>query len=498
MSLRLTLEDIASSGKRVLVIGLGIRGIESARFFARHGIKVVIAEKQSEIAFREASKYEADIPTLMALGIEVCFGLDGEGIAPKLADVGLVLVSPGVSLESSIMGTVKRLGVPCVSELELGVQLHRGRSVVVTGSNGKSTTSALIEHMIRTSGGRTSLCGNVGASVVSHAELLDGPENGTSILLVDASSYQLESSTVLKPSVSVILNISENHLERHGSLERYATVTGRVLRLQSKQDLAVLNADDALVFGMAKSCRAQIGVFGERSPAEMAQVSSTWAHISYSASRFGRIELCFEGVMESYATDTSKLLGPHNRYNMAAAVLVSRSLGISQKTIQEGLVTFSPLEHRLEEIVDDGILKVFNDSKSTTVAASVAALSTVISLYEQKQIVLMIGGLSKAGSWKPLLAEISKGGSTRVNVVCFGKDAHLLASHCRSQGVCPEERGSLKDATHAAFSLMPDGGVLLLSPGCASFDEFSDFEHRGKEFKRYVHEYLNQGLKATA
>ena len=202
--------------------------------------------------------------------------------------------------------------------------------------------------------------------------------------------------------------------------------------------------------------------------------------------------------MESYATDTSKLLGPHNRYNMAAAVLVSRSLGISQKTIQEGLVTFSPLEHRLEEIVDDGILKVFNDSKSTTVAASVAALSTVISLYEQKQIVLMIGGLSKAGSWKPLLAEISKGGSTRVNVVCFGKDAHLLASHCRSQGVCPEERGSLKDATHAAFSLMPDGGVLLLSPGCASFDEFSDFEHRGKEFKRYVHEYLNQGLKATA
>jgi UDP-N-acetylmuramoylalanine--D-glutamate ligase len=498
MTLRATLEEIARSGKRVLVVGLGIRGIESARFLARLGLMVLVAERQSEVAFREASKYEGDIQALSELGIEVSFGVDGEGVAPKLADVGLVLVSPGVSLESSIMGTVKRLGVPCVSELELGVQLHRGQSVVVTGSNGKSTTSALIEHIIRTGGGSAARCSNAGASVVSHAELLDGSDGGTSVLLVEASSYQLESSTVLHPAVSVILNISENHLERHGSLERYASAKARVLRLQSNQDFAALNGDDPVVFGMAKSCRAQIGLFGQRPPTEMAKVSSTWAHISYSRSPWGSLEVCFEGALESYATEASRLRGSHNRYNMAAAVLVSRRLGIPQKVIQEALDTFSPLEHRLEEVSAEARIKVINDSKSTSVAASVAALSTVKGLYKEQQVLLLIGGLSKAGSWSPLLAEVLKDDPSRIRVICFGKDAHLLASHCRSQGICPEVCGTLREATHAALSAVSDGGVLLLSPGCASFDEFADFEHRGREFKRYVCDYFNNDLKATA
>jgi UDP-N-acetylmuramoylalanine--D-glutamate ligase len=183
---------------------------------------------------------------------------------------------------------------------------------------------------------------------------------------------------------------------------------------------------------------------------------------------------------------------------MAAAVLVSRRLGIPQKVIQEALDTFSPLEHRLEEVSAEARIKVINDSKSTSVAASVAALSTVKGLYKEQQVLLLIGGLSKAGSWSPLLAEVLKDDPSRIRVICFGKDAHLLASHCRSQGICPEVCGTLREATHAALSAVSDGGVLLLSPGCASFDEFADFEHRGREFKRYVCDYFNNDLKATA
>jgi UDP-N-acetylmuramoylalanine--D-glutamate ligase len=312
-------------------------------------------------------------------------------------------------------------------------------------------------------------------------------------LVVEASSYQLEGSAFLKPHVSVVLNISENHLERHGSLERYAAAKERALRLQTAEDVAVINGDDPMVVGMARRCRASKAVFGIAQEGDLSKLSSTWAHISYLNNPYGKILVSRGGELEEYLTDHVRLLGRHNRYNMAAAILVARHMGVPPEIVQAGLESFPPLEHRLEIIHNLGGQIVINDSKSTTVAATVAALSTVREHYPSARVALMIGGLSKAGSWEPLLSRISsRSGASGISVVCFGQDGALLASHCRAAGISHVVAPRLQEATTQALSMTLGGGVALLSPGCASFDEFKDFEHRGAAFKVLVRECFRQ------
>jgi len=483
------LAELSAHGKKVLVVGLGISGVESARFLRRKGLSVVVIERQSEIVFTQKSKFVEQVASLRDEGVAVHFGIDGESVAPLLEGVGLVVLSPGVPLESAVVGAIARAGVPYVSELELGIELHGGRSIVVTGSNGKSTTVSLIDHILRHGGIKSYLCGNVGTPVVSNSELLSEAGHERSTLVVEASSYQLEACTVLKPAVSIILNVSENHLERHGTLERYAAAKARVCVLQGASDLVVANSDDPIVREMVRSSRAKTAFFGQASEAVLRQLSSSWAQISYSSGSLGTIRVSLDGMCEEYTTERVALLGPHNRYNMAAAILATRRFGVPRDVVQEALETFLPLEHRLEICLRDDSRVVINDSKSTTVAASVAALTTVMQNFPQQRVVLMIGGLSKAGSWEPLLTKVADQSATVAPVVCFGKDGHLLGSHCRAAGVEYRIVPTLKDAVVAGLEVAREGGVVvLLSPGCASFDEFSDFEHRGREFKRYVSE----------
>lgn len=490
-NLRETLEDIRATGRRVLVVGLGISGIESARFLAHRGLKVVVVERSSEEQFRASSKFCAELPALHTLGVEIVFGVDGERVAPHLTDIALTVLSPGVPLESAIVGTLRRHGVPYVAELELGIELHHGKALVVTGSNGKSTTSSLIDYILRRGRVRSYLCGNIGVPVISNEELLRELHVEGATLVVEASSYQLEACAFLKPHVSVVLNISENHLERHGSLERYAAAKERATRLQTAEDLLVLNADDPMVVAMGHRSRAAKGVFGTAGHAELAKLSSTWAQISYHNDRARTIVVSRGGSLEEYSTDQVNLLGLHNRYNMAAAILVARHMGVSQSDVQAGLESFLPLEHRLEIVHRAGERVVINDSKSTTVAASLAALSTVVEHYPSSRVVLMIGGLSKAGSWAPLFNAITASNAkSDIAVVCFGKDGPLVANHCRAAGIPHTIAPHLSQATSLALSMIGEGGIALLSPGCASFDEFKDFEHRGAAFKACVREAL--------
>jgi UDP-N-acetylmuramoylalanine--D-glutamate ligase len=310
----------------------------------------------------------------------------------------------------------------------------------------------------------------------------------------EASSYQLESCSVLKPAVSVILNIHEGHLERHGSIERYAAATAKVMRLQDVGDFAVINGDDARVVGIAKSGQAMLGVFGTKSPPELEKISHTYAHISFRTSVYGSIELSMGGSIERYETERCRIIGAHNRYNIAAAILVARRLGVSPAGIQRGIESFVPLEHRLEEVLVDTTRTVINDSKSTTVAATSAAVVAIREKYPQQMLVVLIGGLSKAGSWGTLMSLIAKWTTTRVQVVCFGEDANLLAHHGRSHALSPKVFGTLREATNFALGEIRAGGVVLLSPGCSSFDEFRDYVHRGAEFKRYVVDHEARGV----
>lgn len=492
MSFQDKISLLKCSNKKVLVIGLGISGIESARFLRRHELSVRLIERQSEELFLSKSKFSYSVQELRAIGVEISFGLDGERIAPLLADVGLVILSPGVPIESAVVGTINRLGVPYVSELELGIELHGGRSLVVTGSNGKSTTVSLLDFILRQAGLRSYLCGNVGTPVISNEELHQESVGQRSLLVVEASSYQLEACTVLKPAVSIILNLSENHLERHGSLERYGAAKGRVLRLQTSEDLAIVNADDPAVMSLANSCSATLALFGRAALTELTKRATICASIDESNPDGAIIRVSIEGKTELYQTRSSALIGAHNRYNMAAAILAARRIGVVPEVIQSSLDTFTPLEHRLEVVVRRDTALVINDSKSTTVAASIAALSTVRRHFPQHRLIIMIGGLSKAGSWEPLLALIKAEGSFIEPVICFGKDGPLLASHCRAQHIPCVVAATLRSGADLALESLDQlgQGVVLLTPGCASFDEFTDFEHRGTEFKRYVHEAI--------
>lgn len=486
--LREKIEDLRKTGAGVLVVGLGISGVESARFLAHRGIQVQVVERQTKEVFRERSKFAGVLDELVAAGIKVHFGVDGEQVAPILDGIGLVVLSPGVPLESAIVATISRLGVSYISELELGVQLHGGRSVVVTGSNGKSTTVSLIHHILRVAGVRSFLCGNVGTPVIANRELLSEGVEERSTLVVEASSYQLEACTSLKPAVSVLLNVSENHLERHGTLDRYAAAKARVFRLQTKDDFLVANADDPLVRRLALAGRATVALFGQMNEAELSKLASNWAHVSSAeAATDGLIRVCMDdSSREEYSTAETQLLGAHNRFNMAAAILATRRLGVPAPVVQEALRTFQPLEHRLEVCFRESQRIVINDSKSTTVAASVAALTTVAEHFKGMSLALLIGGLSKAGSWEPLLKECQRVGGALLPIVCFGRDGALLGSHCRAAGLSYQVVPTLEDAVRTGLDATQAGGVLLLSPGCASFDQFADFEHRGKVFKRCV------------
>jgi len=494
------LQCIRKDGKGILVVGLGITGVETARFLRRVGIAVVCTERQSEEGFRAKSKFAALVDELRDTGVKVLFGIDGEMVVDHLAGIALAVLSPGVPLESSIVGAIARRGVPYVSELELGVEIHGGKSIVVTGSNGKSTTVSLIDHILHTAGVKSFLCGNVGTPVLASDEIYEVRENSSerstakrSVLVVEASSYQLEACTVLKPAVSVILNITDNHLERHGSIERYAAAKGRIARLQDKEDIVIVNADDAVVRSLAQSFTASCAFFGTQPEQELCKRSEKWASIRHVPGGTSSITVGWGSAVEEYALTDIALLGLHNRYNIAAAILAVSAVGISSAHIRDAVNTFNPLEHRLEIVMRAGEERshtaVINDSKSTTVAATLAAYVTVREHFAGQPLTLMIGRLSKAGSWEPLLGKIAPGETATSPIICFGKDGELLASHCRAKGLAYVVCSTLKEATATALDRIEDSsGVILLSPGCASFDEFSDFEHRGAEFKRYVRE----------
>ncbi len=471
------------------MVGLGRSGAAGASLLVEQGCSVLVAERDTEPAATRKPATQRLCTSLRQLGIEVHFGLDGERLLPLLSDVGLAVLSPGVSLESAVVGTLSRLKIPFISELDLAAALHKGEVAVITGSNGKSTTAALVSHALRCAG--RSVQGSPSpelsaASASSGQEGALGPDGA--VLVLPATSFELESCTILKPNVSVLLNLSESHLERHGSMERYASAKARCVRLQEKNDVVVANADDPAALSLAAASGAATWLFGRKPLSELLKSAQSAATIIDQNTSEARLEARIRGAVESYSLTSTALFGEHNRSNIAAAVLAARALGAPAAAVQAAVSSFKPLEHRLEIISHNQARVVVNDSKSTTVAASRAALRAVLSHFPGHTVILMLGGLSKAGAWEPLLREVSSLGPLVEPLICFGKDRTLLASHCRANGVASKVAANLREATGLALARLHslERAVVLLSPGCHSFDEFEDFRERGRQFKSYV------------
>lgn len=482
MDIAAQLKDIRNDpAARLLIVGLGISGIETAKFCARSGIKFVAIEKQDESAFFKTSKHSEDIEFIAKKG-ELHFGIDGERLRDKLENIRLAVLSPGVPLESPVCAVLNRHKIPFISELEMGLALIGAPMIVVTGSNGKSTTVSLIDHILRAAGVESILCGNVGLPVIAVAASLTPPNENHRLLVVEASSYQLEICRFLKPKAAALLNISENHLERHGDLNRYLRIKSKVFEKQDSEDFALINADDPRVEAIKGELKGRLLGIGRTEPG--AGHYERFATIVYSPQ--SGLDKIVVGE-EVYNLKAAKLAGLHNRYNIAATILIASVIGVASEVIQRAIVSFLPLEHRLETCGDLNGVHCINDSKSTTVAASIAAFQTIVSnLTGDSKVTLMLGGLSKAGSWDPLCKVIASQEGRLNPIVCFGKDAGLIANYCKNFGIQHVTAPNVSAGTDAAVSRSKSGDILLFSPGCSSFDEFTDFEERGRVFKNLI------------
>ncbi len=486
MDLVAALVDAKNNHKAIGVIGLGISGLATARVLARRGHHVIAIDKLSESEVNSRSG-NAGLNDLRELKVKLHFGIDGESAAELLSDVGLCVLSPGISLESSVVGAIKRRKIPLCNELELAVDLIGAPSIVVTGSNGKSTTVTLIHEMLRASGMDSRLCGNVGIPVISLLEVESEKIRGP--LVIEASSYQLETCYHLHPRVAVWLNLSDNHLERHGTIDRYLEVKAKIFAHQEAADFAVINCDDIRSNQMIRAAKSKLCSFG-RKESELKKISNRYALISYQPAE-GKDEIRVELDETKHVFDLMRfpLQGIHNRYDAAAALVAALNLGASVEGCQLVLTNFTGLSHRYELVGEVAGVLFVNDSKSTTVASTCAALSSTLEAYPGRRVHILVGGMVKAGSWEPFLT-LAKTFVTSTNPIsCFGGDGQLIRNHCDAAKIPSKVSPKLRDAFLDVVSRATSGDIVLLSPGCASFDEFQNFEKRGETFVRLVREH---------
>jgi UDP-N-acetylmuramoylalanine--D-glutamate ligase len=443
-------------GKKVLVVGLGKSGLSAALFLRRSGAQVTVSDMRSAAALAK------EIPALLEHGISVESG--GHGLL-TFRRQDLIVVSPGVPMDTPELVQVKAFGLPVIGELELAAQFLKGNILAITGSNGKTTTTALTGEILAAAGLATQVGGNIGVPVV---DLIEKSSNqGWSVL--EVSSFQLESTHSFHPRIAVILNITPDHLDRHGTFENYAMAKERITAAQTAADALVLNADNHRTAEAARRSSARIYWFSLQGQVEQ----GAWVEnqqVVYRAAIDGAIEPIIP-------IDKIPLKGEHNVENVLAAVCAARLAGVSASVIAGSIAAFHAVEHRLEYVATVNGVEYYNDSKATNVDASAKAIAAFPGC-----IHLILGGKDKNSNYADLSDLLRK----RVKAVyTIGSAAEKIESQIR--GMVPIVHCEVLDkAVAAAGKAAHPGDIVLLSPACSSFDQFENYEHRGRVFKTLV------------
>jgi|HubBroStandDraft_6_1064221.scaffolds.fasta_scaffold06973_5 UDP-N-acetylmuramoylalanine--D-glutamate ligase len=441
--------------KRVLVVGLGKSGIAAARFLKARGAQVTVSD------IRPAGLI-SELPALLDAGIMVETGSHGI-LTFRRQD--LIVVSPGVPSNTPELTTVRAMGIPIIGELELGSEFLQGQVVAITGSNGKTTTTTLIGEIFKASGKPTLVGGNIGRPVV---DMVAESTPGTWSVL-EVSSFQLETIQAFKARIALVLNITPDHLDRHGSFEAYAAAKTRITENQNSDDFLILNAEDEPTKLVAAKTKAQIYWFSPRRQVKQ----GAFVHgesILFRAKEGGDVEPIMP-VAEI------PLAGAHNVENVLAAVCAARLAEVEAHVIREAVAAFHAVEHRLEFVRELNGVRWFNDSKATNVDATAKAVEAF-----PGGIWLILGGKDKDSDYStlsPLLRARVKA------VITIGSAAEKIESQLA--GVVKIERtGTMERAVAWARNEAKAGDVVLLAPACASFDQFENYEHRGRVFKQLV------------
>jgi len=444
--------DLAN--KRVLVVGLGKSGVASALFLQAHGAKVTVSDSKPQDQLGE------EIPVLLDHGIAVETGGHGER---TFRGQDLIVVSPGVPVDSPPLVQARALGEPVIGEIELASQFLPKNLVAITGSNGKTTTTTLAGEIITAGGFSAAVGGNIGTPAISLVEQAT-PET---VVVLEVSSFQLETIQTFRPKVAVVLNITPDHLDRHRTFEAYTNAKARIFENQQAQDFAVLNADDAASAGLASRTQAQVFWISRKKEVKQG------AYV-----RDGRIFFRDpKGQHEIMQTSEIPLKGGHNVENVLAAVCVGAVMGCDAGSIAKAVRNFKAVEHRLEYVATIRGVEYYNDSKATNVDATIKALESF-----PANVHLILGGKDKDSDYTQLNDLLQQ----RVKrVYTIGAAAEKIESQIK--GVEVDHSETLETALRRASAIAAAGDVVLLAPACASFDQFQNYEHRGRVFKEVVH-----------
>lgn len=445
--------SIDLTGMRVLVVGLAQTGVATARFLSDRGATVM----GTDIRGRE--ELEREFPELKGTDMELYVGTI-ESEAFLRAD--LIVVSPGVPPSIPPLTRARERGVPIVSEIEMASWFVKSPIVAVTGTNGKTTTTRLIGDMLEKTGKRIFVGGNIGNPMVNLVPV----DEQTDLAVVELSSFQLEAVERFRPAVALLLNLTEDHLDRYANFGEYVEAKSRLFVNQKPSDVSILNGGDPAVLQAASSCRARKIYFNARPGTEEGAFSD------------GR-RITVQGAWgeETYDLRKCRLIGGHNTENMMAAVLAARLCGCPQDLVQETLETFEGLPHRLEFVRElDGVSYV-NDSKGTNVGAVVRSLQAFTG-----SVILIGGGKDKGGDYAPLRKAILE----KVKHLILIGEARERMGHELGGAVPISYSDSLEGAVKLAHCLGKAGDTVLLSPACSSYDMFRDYEERGDTFKALV------------
>ncbi len=463
-------------GKKVTVVGLARSGAGAARLLAGLGADVTVTDAKS------AEDLAALVSSLPA-SVHLCLGSHP---AELFAGADMIVVSPGVPLDIRPLADARAAGRRIVGELELAFQVLQDLAghapvpcIAITGSNGKSTTTTLVDHMLRKGGRKTVLAGNIGNALTEELHAMAGAGRGRmpDVFVLEVSSFQLEAIETFRPHVAAILNITPDHLDRYHGMEAYRAAKAAVFAHQQRGDFLVLNADDLETMRVHAEMRAgradgpQVLFFSRSREVEGVFVRNGSVIVRMAAVSAGDLELV--------RTDEILIKGVHNLENAMAASAMALLAKCPVQAVRSSLAEFGGLEHRLEPVREVGRVRFINDSKGTNVGAVLKSLESFA-----EPLVLIAGGRDKAGDFAALRDVVSR--KVRA-VVLIGEAAEKIRSSIGDVTTTVMAK-DLRDAVTRARSLAQKGDVVLLSPACASFDMFRDFEDRGRQFKEIVME----------
>ncbi|MBP2662365.1 MAG: murD [Firmicutes bacterium] len=444
------------ANKKIVVLGAGISGISVARILQQLGASVVVSDA------KPIEQFEQDFTELQASGVGLALGNQNEEL---LEGIDYLVVSPGISIYIPLVSAARKRGISVISEVEVAYRLSEAPMIAITGTNGKTTTTTMVGEMLKTTGRQIGVGGNIGAALSEQA--LEVKSDG--FVVAEISSFQLEGVTRFRPRIAVILNLTPDHLDRHRTMEVYQQMKEQVFSRQQASDYLVLNYDDIAVRGMAKRASGKVVYFSRQ------QLLDEGIYVEN-----GKIRLNLDGKKTDIcAVNDIKIKGGHNVENALAACAVAYIVGVRPDAITEVLKTFSGVEHRMEPVAEIAGVEYYNDSKATNPESSIKALEAF-----EGRIILIAGGRDKNTD----LTEFMKLAKERVDhMILLGEAKQRFVEAAAQQGVKNIHKvATFGEAVTLAHKLAQPPQVVVLSPACASYDMFNNYEERGKAFKNLV------------